>query len=555
MEEIVPALGARTSSAPGPLASPRLRRFLAQGLSYIVIYVALDWVSFFHEYSPLGFTPWNPPPGLTLAFLISTTPLNAVWLLPAPFLADLLVRGLPAPMLASLLSAAAISAGYATAAILVRRLNLLDPALRQVRDVLFLLASGLVASFVVAQINTTIFVMYGLFSVAEMPVAASRHWLGDFIGITVLTPFLLILPRFREILNPRVLAEIATVALSSALMLWILFGLPELDEFKYFYLLFLPVLWSAMRHGLLGVTPTIVATQLGLIVAIVIVGYETTTLVEFQLLMIALSFTGLLVGSVVSERKEARDALRDREQTLRQRQDQLAQFARASALGELASSLVHEISQPLSAATTYIDACHRLLKKPALDMPRALSNIAKAQTQAERAGKVLAGLRQFLYRGETRLEPIQVGTLIESVRRLSEPETARLGIELRLGGAAGAARILADRIQLEQVLLNLLRNAFDALSESRIYAPLVEVSTGPADGAVEITVTDNGPGVSPELAQRIFEPFVTSKGSGMGLGLTISRSIVEAHGGRLGYAPHAGGGSVFRVTLPVAEGT
>src|SRR5207302_381711 len=138
-----------------------------------------------------------------------------------------------------------------------------------------------------------------------------------------------------------------------------------------------------------------------------------------------------------------------------------------------------------------IDACHRLLKKPSLDLPRALSNVAKAQAQAERAGRVLSGLRGFFYRGETRLETVTVDTLLESVRKLSEPESMRVGITPIYSGVAGATQILADRIHFEQVLMNLLRNAFEALSESTTLDPRVEVATRIVEDGVEIEVSDN----------------------------------------------------------------
>jgi two-component system sensor kinase FixL len=527
---------------------------LRHGLAFIALYVILDWVSFIHEFSPLGFTPWNPPPGLTIAFLLSTHPINAIWLMPAALLADLFVRGMPAPLTASLLSAAALGAGYGGIALLARRLTVFDPDLRQVRDVLILLGIGLVASSVVALVNTGIFALFGLLAAADLPVAAFRHWVGDFIGIAVLTPFLLVLRRSQLQMTGSVLAETAAVAASIVLLLWVVFGIPQTDDFNVFYLQLMPVLWGAMRYGLVGAVGAILFTQLGLIVAIELLGYATTTLVEFQLLMVVLCVTGLLIGVVVSERQEVRLALGDSERRLRQRQDEIAQFGRASALGEMASSLVHEISQPLSALTTYIDACHRLLKKPSVNLPRALSNIAKAHAQAERAGRVLEGLRDFLYRGETHLEPLSLTALFDSVRKLSEPEAIRLGVEVWLRDRTGSAEILVDRIQIEQVLLNLLRNSLEALSEAGSPNPRVDISAALEGSLVEISVDDNGPGVPADIVDRLFEPFVTTKSRGMGLGLTISRSIVEAHGGRLACTRRADNGCSFTITLPTTGG-
>ena len=213
----------------------------------------------------------------------------------------------------------------------------------------------------------------------------------------------------------------------------------------------------------------------------------------------------------------------------------------------MASSLAHELSQPLTAAATYIGACRRLLAAPDADRALIAEAIDKAERQTRRAGEVLAGLRDFLYRGETHLAPLPFGAIIDSVVALAAPEAERLAVTLVRRDGAGDARVLVDRIQIEQALLNLVRNGMEAIVESGGGERRIEIGSRADAASVEGWVADTGAGVPPEIAERLFHPFVTTKEHGMGLGLTITRSIFEAHGGAL--VVRAGRGAGQRVPL------
>jgi two-component system sensor kinase FixL len=525
-----------------------------RGVGFVALYVALDWISFIHAFSPLGITPWNPPPGLSLALFIRRGLGYAPWLFVAAIAADVVVRGLPAPLHVSVVSAAIIAAGYAGAGWVLRRVLHLDPALDRLRDVLALFGAGIVAALGVALLQIAVFAAAGLLPWKDFADAALRFWVGDVIGIAVVTPFLLRAtgPRLRDFLRLDRMraAEIALQVATLCAVLGLIFGVFAEDAFKFFYLLFLPVIWLAVRHGIDGAAAGILLAQIGLIVAIQSRDYGAETVTEFQILMLALSFTGLLIGAVVTERRRAQQALSDSERRLRERQDELAQFARARAIGEMASSLAHELSQPLTAAATYIGACRRLLAAPDADRARLVDAIDKAERQTKRAGEVLAGLRDFLYRGETHLAPLSIGAIIDSVAALAAPEADRLGVALVRRNGAGDARVLVDRVQIEQALLNLVRNGMEAIMEAGVAERRIEICSRADDRSVEGWVADTGGGVAEEVAERLFHPFVTTKEHGMGLGLTITRSIFEAHGGRLWFEPGETGGSVFRFMLP-----
>ncbi len=253
-------------------------------------------------------------------------------------------------------------------------------------------------------------------------------------------------------------------------------------------------------------------------------------------------FTGMIED--VSARIEA-------EQRIQQLQNELIHVARLSAMGELASALAHELNQPLTAITNYSNAAKRLLGRN--QTAQATGLVLKASEQALRAGEIIRRLRQFIEWGETDrswqdLEPIvheacQLGLIGTRGRRLN----FEMNIEPRL------PRVMVDRVQIQQVVQNLVRNAVDALEGSAQDAH-IKVSVAHANGeAVQIVVEDNGPGLDDEVKERLFQPFVTTKSSGMGVGLSVCRNIVEAHGGQIGGDDREGGGARFRVMLPVSQ--
>ena len=259
--------------------------------------------------------------------------------------------------------------------------------------------------------------------------------------------------------------------------------------------------------------------------------------------------TGAIVGSVVvfrdiSERKRAAEAAR-------QHQLELAHVARLSTMGEMASGLAHELNQPLTAIATNADACIRLLENDPGARDRIIDALETIGTQARRAGEIIQQLRQFVRKEEPELSEVDLNQLIEQVLVLMQPEIQRARVRLTLDLAPDLARVQAQRIQIEQVILNLVRNAIEAMDDPAVERRrLVIASRNAGDNAVVVSVQDSGPGLSPEMRDRLFDPFVTSKAHGMGLGLSISLGIIEAHKGNL-YHDDKGQGALFRFTLPV----
>lgn len=245
-----------------------------------------------------------------------------------------------------------------------------------------------------------------------------------------------------------------------------------------------------------------------------------------------------------------------RQETQRRMQElqtEVIHMSRFTALGEMASTLAHELNQPLTAATSYLKGAKRLLESSASDATAmARDAIELASEQTLRAGQIIRRLREFVSRGETEQRIESLPKLIEEASALALVGMRETGVRVQLDYDPSAGAVWADKVQIQQVLVNLLRNAAEALQES--VRRDVTISTRSVDAdMIRIDVADTGPGVAPEIAAQLFQPFVTSKRSGMGVGLSISRTIVEAHGGRLWAEPNPGGGAVFKMTLRRGE--
>ncbi len=240
----------------------------------------------------------------------------------------------------------------------------------------------------------------------------------------------------------------------------------------------------------------------------------------------------------------------DRENRLAELQSELVHVSRLSELGQMASALAHEVTQPLAAMAIYRNAVRRLLA--AGDVQGAQAAIERISEQAERARQIVQRLRELVRKEETERKTESLSKVIEEASALA---LVGIGPELKLGirVAEDATEAVIDRIQIHQVLVNLIRNAAEAMAAS----PRRELSiaTRRVGDMVEISVTDSGPGLPESVRARLFEPFVTTKPNGLGVGLSVSRTIVEAHGGELRAEDAAGGGTVFHLTLPSPEGT
>ncbi len=235
---------------------------------------------------------------------------------------------------------------------------------------------------------------------------------------------------------------------------------------------------------------------------------------------------------------------------MQEMQSELVHFSRLSAVGTMASALAHELNQPLTAVANYLEASRDLLESPSPETRDILREaLSEAATQAVRAGEIVRKLRSYVSRGEVDARPIQLEPVLADAIALSKTSRERADIPVTIKRDAGVSRVMADPIQIQQVVINLIRNAMDAMSG--LENARIEIRAMPAEdsGYVTIEVCDNGPGLSPEMKESLFKPFATTKAHGMGLGLSICQTIVEAHGGTIRAVSSPQGGTCFRFTL------
>jgi len=251
-------------------------------------------------------------------------------------------------------------------------------------------------------------------------------------------------------------------------------------------------------------------------------------------------YTGLIRD--ISEKQETT-------RRLHEVQADLLHVSRLSAMGELASALAHELNQPLTAINNYLQAARQLMKREPAELDRATDIIGKSIDQAVRAGQIIRQLRQFVARREVERERIDINAVVDEACALAFVGLKERGIQVKIERAEENQLISIDKIQIQQVLINLIRNAVDAMEKAPRRSLTIRTITRP--GETEICVIDTGAGISPEMAEKIFQPFTSTKSAGMGVGLSISRTIVEAHSGRLWHDPNPDGGTIFHLLLPV----
>jgi two-component system, LuxR family, sensor kinase FixL len=507
--------------------------------AFVAGYLLLDWMSYIHPMQQYSITPWNPQPALAIALLMLGGQRWLPLVFAAVVAAEALVRGMPAPWPATLLVGAVLSLGYAAVARTLAGPFSIDPALDSLRDAL-----RLATVVAVGALGTGILYVAALLATGQGPlddpfVALVRFWIGDTVGILVTLPVVLMLcvaTRRAELAamlrQPEILLHVAAIG---AALAFVFMG-PGSEPGRFFYVLFLPLILAATRYGMAGCALAALAIQGAVIVAGEMAGLQALTVFEFQALLIALTVTGLFLGVTVDERRRAEAELR--------------RSMRLAAAGEMAAALAHELNQPLTAVASYARAARMLADDPRGEPLLLGQTLGKLLDESTRAADVVRRLRDFFRTGATRLAPLSLpglaGRTLEAARALAGAR----GVALHLHVADPVPAVLADELQMEVVLRNLVGNAIDATAEAE--APrTVSVEVAQVAGSVVVTVRDSGPGVARADAARIFEPFETTRAHGMGMGLAISRAIVEAHGGSLQLEPGPGG--TFRLRLPATR--
>ncbi|MPZ57640.1 MAG: hypothetical protein GEU91_14295 [Rhizobiales bacterium] len=524
--------------------------------AFLAAYVLLEWVSFIHEYKGVPITPWNPGLGVMFALMVFAGPRYGAVLFAGVIIAEVAVLRTHLEWWVLVAIAAIFAVGYGTAAAVARRNLRLDVGLDHLRDIAMLLAAGFAGAIVVGSLLPLPLLVEGQLESGDLPVALAPLLVGDFIGIAVMAPLTLRLVLREGLVHARALLPALPELLSwtgvAALLLWVIINPAIPTGFNYFYLVFVPVVVIAVRHGLDGACVALAVTQLALVALLHLYGHDAAAFTEVQMLMLVLTATGLVVGVTVSERQQAQRAIRAVEDLLRKRRAEAAGAARVNLVSGMASALAHEINQPMTAARALARAAQQILRMPNADLRRAENNLATLVTQIDHAGGVVRRMRDFLRRGQPHVSTIEIRSMLDDTLALlvAAASTSNIRVEIDLPEKPPALH--ADRVQLQQVILNLVRNAIDAIGPYRIDGRIIiAVRHLELPPQIEFRVIDNGPGIDQELIGRLFEPLTTSKREGLGLGLSISASIVESHGGRLWLESTSPQGTEFRFSLPL----
>jgi signal transduction histidine kinase len=514
------------------------------GLAYLVSYAFLDWVSYISPIAPIGVTPWNPATGLSFALVLLLGREYVPWLFIAPLIVNAFILDLPMPSEVHVLGAIVVGAGYSVATVLLTLPRLgFDRTLSTKRSLVLLIAVAAASTGIVAIVYVSLLALFGLVPPSDVVMTTAHQWIGDMIGVTVVTPFLLILFTRRQILVPSL--EMVALVVFLALTLAAVFGLSDTFRVKQFYLFFLPVMWTAVRFGLEGVTAGLVLTQIGLMAAMQYAGVEVDEVTAYQALMIVLALTGLTIGAVVNEQ------LRTQAQ-LRRNQEALERAARLDSMGAFAAALAHEINQPLTAIANYTRLAKMAVEKQPADTETARAAAGHAVVQVDRAAEVVRRLRDFIQLGRNEMVPQPAAELIrEAISHCRlETQSNHLGVETRI--ARNLPLVVCDGLQIQQVLINLIRNAAESISSSGRQNGRISVEADLTEAnRVLVMVRDNGPGFDPDILARALTPFTTTKEEGLGLGLALARSTAETHGGQL-LVESTGAGAVVSFTLPTS---
>jgi two-component system, LuxR family, sensor kinase FixL len=424
---------------------------------------------------------------------------------------------------------------YSCAAWALRRRGL-DRPIEAPRPAAWFAGVIAVASGTAAAGYVGILVSAGLLPPFQTWAGIFRYWIGEFSGIIALTPVLL--------MRMDVAAWWEEIRRNKHALILPAFGLAAARDVRLFYPLFAPVTWIALRYGVPGAMISVSVVQAALVAALELTP-GSIPLFDVQFPLLSLGVTALFLGALASQRDAA---LRQ----MRQQDAALQRSMRFAVAGQLASALTHELNQPMTALLSYVRAAELMTAPERPVDERLAGTLRKASDEAGRAAAVMRRLREF-YRGEgARLESTDaVGVCARVVEGLQD-RMRREAVEFELRGKDAVPRVMVDRTQLEIVVHNLLTNCLDAFDTlpKRPGARRIEVVARAGEGEeVLIAVDDSGPGIAPGIKERLFDPFVTSKISGMGLGLSLSRTFLRHQGGDMWSEPSRLGGARFVIRL------
>ena len=519
----------------GPMYGSPAVRPLWQGCAFVAAYVACDVLSGpearYQAIAPV----WHPAAGLALYALVQHGQRALPLVLATAMLAASITPALPAQTLPSLLAGLLPVPVYAALALFTRSLLPGSAFFASHRGMLLWAGAVTLGSLASGLLYAALLRSPGDGQGLAWIEVLTRYAIAETAGMLAIVPAACCLldPGLRAAFLHR-LQNWDTVAYTAAIALVLAIALqsPAPASLAYYFLM-LPLAWAASRQGMAGAVTAAIVLEAGVTVAALWPVPYIEQMPNVQMLVLTLILSGFLIGIAVDVARRASDDLRN--------------SLRLAAAGEMAAAIAHELNQPLTALSAYGSACQRLLVRDGGD-PLLHKTIDAMAAESQRASNVLKRLREFFRSGAIALEQLSLAQLVRESVAAFAGQAQQAGVALRVQ-AIPEAPLLGDRIQLDIVLRNLLANALHALDGLPAETQReVTVDAGKDGALLWVRIADNGPGIAGKVRDRLFEPFVSSKSSGLGLGLAISRSIAEAHGGTLTIEP--GRHTVFRLSLP-----
>lgn len=510
---------------------------VAAGL--LMCYLALDWATFMFP-ARYGITPFNPQAAVAIALLMFCGLRYLPLLYIVVFVGEYYLPHSARPVYVIVVSTLVLLFAYLAVAHLFSGKFRIRPELETRHDVLRLIAVTLIAMLLFGMIYVGILVYFGIGPLDRAHTGTRRFWIGYSVGILIAAPIILMYfsdrrrAQFREMLRtPVAYLQIVAIAASA----WLVFGEAVENHIKYFYVLFLPLIWTAARFGMVGASFALALIQTGVLLGVNLAGYQPLSVFELQLLLIALAITGLLLGVTIDERQRADADFRE--------------SLKLAAAGEMAAAITHELNQPLTAMSSYATAAQLIAATDHPDRAQMTETMRKLVDESKRAAVVVRRLRDFFSTGATQLAPASIVDLAVKMKDslYARAQAANVTIECRT--ANNIPTVLVDAVQIEVVLHNLLLNAIDAAASATQPGKVIIDIQVIDCGDVQVTVEDTGSGIRAADVDRLFKSFSTTKATGMGMGLAISRAIIDGHGGQIWAVPGPQG--VLRFTLPIKE--